>query len=139
MFRRSVLRYHNIRDSAGNAHSFAFDSSTRIYKEAVTDGKGSPGAAQSTSRSVDIGRGRRMSGLQLEILGLFRSCLKEAHRLEDQASRRNLHKFIRSEFEQHKSIPRKMVTSIEWRIHYARTKLEDLKNMKRNTKFNVMC
>ena len=150
MLRRAVVFRHNRRDIAMNAHNFAFDTSTKLYRESVPDGKGGDGQPLTSSRSVSLessaatgagGSGvvkKRLSGLQLEALGLYRSCLKAANRLEDISSRRNLKKFIRSEFDKNKSIPRRMVTKIEWQMHYGRTKLEDLVALKPNSKFNIV-
>ena len=148
MLRKTLIRWHNRRDIAENAHNFAFDLSTKIYREAVPQGKGAvkiqPASPPSvgTKQSGDGGGGSsklpRMSGLQLEILGLYRSCVKAANRLEDPKSKMNLRRFIRAEFDKQRSIPRRMVTKIEWQMHYGRTKLEDLKAMKPNTKFNVV-
>ena len=80
----------------------------------------------------------RYSGQQREVLCLYRDCLREALRLEDSASSRNLHAFIQSKFREGRDIPRKEVTRVEWQMHYGRTKLDELRALRADAKFHLV-
>ncbi|CCW64940.1 unnamed protein product [Phytomonas sp. EM1] len=81
--------------------------------------------------------GPRYSGVQLQILNLYRRMLKEVFRMRDAETRFNLQKYIRSEFDQNVNVPRKHVAKIEWCINTGRRKLEELQLMNPNTKFCI--
>lgn len=81
---------------------------------------------------------RRVSGIQVEVLQLYRNLLKEAQKLDDSESRNCLRNHVVKQFRANKEIPRKMVSKIEWHMHYAKNKLEELKCMKKNSKFRIV-
>ena len=78
------------------------------------------------------------SGQQKEVLQMYRDCLKEAWRMDDADTRQSLKLHIKHKFREHQNIPRKEVTKIEWLMHYGRTKLDELRAMKPNTKFRYV-
>jgi succinate dehydrogenase assembly factor 1 len=80
----------------------------------------------------------RHSGMQIDVLSLYKSLLKEAQRRTDAASRVNLAAYIRGEFRDNMKLPRKEVSKIEWLVHRGRNKLEELQAQKPNTRFNVL-
>ncbi|KEG15145.1 hypothetical protein DQ04_00171090 [Trypanosoma grayi] len=179
MLRLSIALRHKIRDRGGNMHNFAFDTMTKVYRDAMyTSDKryaGNPmypehdkasvtgaalagtsvlpqeslqaqperntattGSNSSTSPVDGMRRAPRRSGVQLEILGLYRDLLRETRRMEDPQTRENLRRFIRAEFSANSDIPRKFVTRIEWQLHHGRNKLEELRGMRSDTKFSFM-
>ena len=80
----------------------------------------------------------RHSGIQLDILSLYRGMLREARRRTNPAARANLHRYIQSEFRANRDVPRKEVSRIEWLLNYGRNKLEELQAQKANTGFSVV-
>ncbi len=80
----------------------------------------------------------RHSGVQLEVLALYRGLLKEANRRTDAKSRLALRSYIQTDFRTNKSIAKKEVARIEWLIHYGRARLEDLQHQKASTGFSIM-
>lgn len=80
----------------------------------------------------------RHSGVQVEILNVYRSMLREVRRMEDAGTRRNLTAYIRSEFDKHRDVPRKNILKIEWQLNYGKRKLEDLQAMGKHTRFTMM-
>ncbi|KAG8348497.1 hypothetical protein TRVL_00672 [Trypanosoma vivax] len=157
MLRRSLWLHHRLNDRGGNAHNFPFDTTTKIYRDTVyaVDSRhnGNPIHPERPTPASPItpkkelpscpdieGRRRvpRRSGLQLEILGLYRDLLRETCRMEDEQTRLNLRRFIRTEFEKNRGIPRQFVTRIEWQLHYGKNKLDEIRSMSRNTKFSLV-
>ncbi|KAH9589070.1 Complex 1 LYR protein [Trypanosoma melophagium] len=186
MLRISLALRHKIRDRGGNVHNFAFDTMTKVYREAVyaKDARyaGNPMYPESepqstnTNTSTNINthaavslsanregtlmetekensvvngnvssrssnamkRGPRRSGVQLEILSLYHDLLKETQKMKDPQTRENLRHFIRSEFNGNIDIPRRHVTRIEWQLHYGKNKLEELRDMRPDSKFTLM-
>lgn len=92
---------------------------------------------QRTRRQDDGGRGRtpRHSGVQVELLSLYRQMLREVDRMTDPDTRKNLRTYIRAEFDKNVSVPRKHIAKIEWCMNTAKRKLEDLQRMSSTTKF----
>ncbi|KAK7196968.1 Complex 1 protein (LYR family)/Complex1 LYR-like [Novymonas esmeraldas] len=80
----------------------------------------------------------RHSGVQVEILSVYRRMLRQVARLQDAETRRGLAAHIRAEYEKQRDVPRKNILRIEWQLNYARRKLEDLEAMGTDTKFTVM-
>ncbi|ORC92714.1 uncharacterized protein TM35_000034670 [Trypanosoma theileri] len=185
----SLLSRHKIRDRGGNRHNFAFDTMTKVYREAVYakearyagnpmyPEEGEPRSTNTSSASMNtstssavsslsakregtpmrtdkeksvvngndsskpssaIRQGPRRSGVQLEILGLYHDLLKETRKMKDPQTRENLRHYIRSEFNGNIDIPRRCVTRIEWQLHYGRNKLEELRDMRPDSKFTLM-
>lgn len=81
---------------------------------------------------------RRHSGVQMDVLRLYRGLLREAQRRTDEATRLALAAYVRAQFRTHGAIPRKEVSQIEWHLHYGRTKLEELRAQKPTTRFNIV-
>ncbi|CCW69603.1 unnamed protein product [Phytomonas sp. Hart1] len=93
-------------------------------------------AAVGVSKGIVSSKMRpRHSGVQLQILNLYRRMLKEAFRMHDADTRSNLQTYIRSEFDKNVDVSRKHVAKIEWCINTGKRKLEDLQLMNPNTKF----
>lgn len=82
-------------------------------------------------------RAKRHSGVQREVLGLYRQMLRESCKLRDAESAANLRRYIRAEFDKQKDVPRRDIMKIEWSINHAKRKLEDLQAMGPSTKFHV--
>ncbi|GET87833.1 hypothetical protein, conserved [Leishmania tarentolae] len=80
----------------------------------------------------------RRSGVQSEILSVYRGMLREVSRMHDADTRRNLSAYIRQEYEKQRDIPRKNIMKIEWRLNYGKRKLEELQAMSKHTKFTMM-
>ncbi|CBZ25628.1 conserved hypothetical protein [Leishmania mexicana MHOM/GT/2001/U1103] len=80
----------------------------------------------------------RRSGVQAEILSVYRSMLREVSRMQDADTRRNLSAYIRQEYDKQRDIPRKNIMKIEWRLNYGKRKLEELQAMNKHTKFTMM-
>lgn len=83
------------------------------------------------------GNRKRLSGIQQEVLAQYRAFLKEVRKIEDHESRANLRAHIQSEFKTNAAIPRKLLSKVEWQLHYGRNKLEDLKFMRPNSRFRM--
>ncbi|KAG5481089.1 hypothetical protein LSCM1_06767 [Leishmania martiniquensis] len=98
---------------------------------------GLPRSASSTPAAAGSASPRR-SGVQTEILSVYRSMLREVARMQDADTRRHLLAYIRQEYDKQRGIPRKEIMKIEWRLNYSKRKLEDLQAMDRHTKFTVM-
>jgi hypothetical protein len=81
---------------------------------------------------------KRLSGIQQEVLVLYRNLLRETRKFEDPESRHNLAQRVREEFKEDSKIPRKLLAKVEWKLHYGRNKLEDIKAMRPNSRFRVM-
>lgn len=96
-------------------------------------------ALSPTPAKVGRHQGRkRLSGVQQEIIALYRSFMKEVRKFEDKESRQNATKRIRDEFKEGAKIPRKLLAKVEWQMHYARNKLEDLKAMRPSSRFRTV-
>ncbi|RNF11249.1 hypothetical protein TraAM80_01037 [Trypanosoma rangeli] len=180
MVRLSLLLRHKVRDVGGNAHSFAFDTMTKVYRDAVyaketqttwnpifpaqqantaeaaaAASASAPSASTSTLAQGDTAkkvdgsgaaaalsgvkhRPQRRSGVQVEILNLYRDMLRASQRMEDPQTRKNMRDFIRAEFDRNRDIPCKFITRIEWQLHHGQNKLEELRAMRPDTKFSLM-
>ena len=101
----------------------------KIRRQALRDAKNENGAKRKFVRH---------SGLQLEILQMYRSYMKVAHAKTDAESRENLKGYIRYEFRQNQELPRKLITKIEWHLHMGRTRLEELNKTKPTDKFHMV-
>ncbi|SCW02316.1 LAFE_0F03752g1_1 [Lachancea fermentati] len=66
---------------------------------------------------------RRVSGLQREVLQLYRQCIRAAHTKPKDNQPRFL-KYIRSEFGQYKDLPRKEFSTIEHLLRVGHKRLE---------------
>ncbi|CAM38104.2 conserved hypothetical protein [Leishmania braziliensis MHOM/BR/75/M2904] len=80
----------------------------------------------------------RRSGVQVEILSVYRSMLREVSRIQDADTRRNLSAYIREEYDKQRDIPRKNIMKIEWKLNYSKRKLDELRAMGKDTKFTMM-
>jgi hypothetical protein len=108
------------------AHMFAGKKGSRKREERA-------GTTAAASAAIP-----RHSGVQVEILRMYRSMLREVRRMDDLDTRRNLTAYIRSEFDKHRDVPRKNILKIEWQLNYGKRKLEDLQAMSPHTKFTMM-
>jgi hypothetical protein len=79
----------------------------------------------------------RHSGAQLEVLATYRALLREARRKSDPAARENLLAHIRAEYRDHMAISRKATSVIEWHVHNARNRLEELSLQKPTVGFST--
>lgn len=79
----------------------------------------------------------RRSGLQQEVLSLYKSLLAAAREKEHPQTVANLRKQIQSEFRQESGLERKHITKIEWLVHRGRNKLDELKAMPKTMRFSV--
>lgn len=94
-------------------------------------------------RSLDRGAARagappRRSGVQREVLSLYRALLQRARRLTDLRTQQRLSAHIRGEFRRHSAIPRKNVALIEWHMQHGKRKLDDLLALKLNSRFSIV-
>lgn len=97
----------------------------------ATEDRGSPTAATATVAPLQL------SGVQREIIGVFRAMLREVRRMKDPSTRIALQSYIRSEFDRQRAVSRQHIMKIEWHLHYGKRKLEDLQAMDADTKFSV--
>ncbi|KPA78609.1 hypothetical protein ABB37_06209 [Leptomonas pyrrhocoris] len=109
----------------------------RLRTHMFSGKRGSPQTRGPHARNTG-GAAPRHSGVQVDILNMYRSMLREVGRMEDPDTRRNLTAYIRSEFDKHRDVPRKNILKIEWQLNYGKRKLEDLQAMGRHTKFSMM-
>ncbi|KAJ4296111.1 hypothetical protein N0V88_004813 [Collariella sp. IMI 366227] len=65
----------------------------------------------------------RLSGLQKEVLSLYRQCLREC-RKKPEASRQNFRAFARTEFEKNIKIDKKNFAAVEFLLRKGRRQLE---------------
>ncbi|KAL2020743.1 hypothetical protein VTK56DRAFT_8043 [Thermocarpiscus australiensis] len=65
----------------------------------------------------------RLSGLQKEVLSLYRHCLREC-RKKPEATRINFEAFARREFDKHIKIDKRDFTAIEFLLRKGRRQLE---------------
>ncbi|KAL2126332.1 hypothetical protein VTI74DRAFT_1169 [Chaetomium olivicolor] len=65
----------------------------------------------------------RLSGLQKEVLGLYRQCLREC-RKKPEASRSNFRAFARTEFQKNIKIDKRDFAAIEFLLRKGRRQLE---------------
>ncbi|KAG8164790.1 hypothetical protein KVR01_005065 [Diaporthe batatas] len=65
----------------------------------------------------------RLSGLQKEVLGLYRQCLRETRKKPD-ASRKHFQAFARSEFNKNLAIEKRDFAAIEFLLRKGRRQLE---------------
>ena len=82
------------------------------------------------ARDSAAGVARRLSGVQRDVLALYRGLWRAAGRKSDPAVRAALRRHIRSEFEAHRDIPRRDIDVIEWRIRNGKQRLELLESSK---------
>ncbi|KAG5508082.1 hypothetical protein GH5_07139 [Leishmania sp. Ghana 2012 LV757] len=98
---------------------------------------GQPRSASSTPAAA-VSTSTRRSGVQAEILSVYRSMLREVARMQDTDTRRDLSAYIRQEYDKQRDIPRKNIMKIEWKLNYSKRKLEELQAMSKHTKFTIM-
>ncbi|EDO17305.1 hypothetical protein Kpol_1062p13 [Vanderwaltozyma polyspora DSM 70294] len=67
---------------------------------------------------------RKLSGLQREVVHLYRSCIRMAH-TKPIENRPHFIKYIHSEFGKYKDIPRKDFTTIEHLLRIGSKKLQE--------------
>lgn len=77
------------------------------------------------------------SGVQREILFLFRGFLKALVTLEDESTKHNLKSHIRSKFDEGARVDRRKLDAIEWWLNYGKRKLEELERLDKKAKFHV--
>ncbi|KAF2842761.1 hypothetical protein M501DRAFT_924529 [Patellaria atrata CBS 101060] len=65
----------------------------------------------------------RLSGLQRDVLSLYRQCLRSA-RKKPEETRENFRSFAEEEFRQHKAIDKKDFSTIEFLLRKGRRQLE---------------
>jgi hypothetical protein len=81
----------------------------------------------------------RHSGVQMEVLSLYRALLREANRRTDPGARERLRAYVRDDFKANAvELQRRDVARIEWRLNYGRARLEELKAQKPSTGFGVI-
>lgn len=105
------------------------------------DGAAAAALAEKRRQRIEAAGGAqrvRHSGVQLDVLSLYRGLMREANRRTDPESRDRLRTYVRAEFQQHKAIERKEIARIEWLLHYGRTRLEELQAQKPTTGFNIL-
>ncbi|CEP60282.1 Sdh6p LALA0_S01e07140g [Lachancea lanzarotensis] len=66
---------------------------------------------------------KRLSGLQRDVLQMYRLCVREAHK-KPLASRPNFLRYIRTEFVKYRDIPRKDFSTIEHLLRVGHRRLE---------------
>ncbi|KPI89937.1 hypothetical protein ABL78_0905 [Leptomonas seymouri] len=144
---RMPHRLHDISSASdAAAASGQAPSATTVNDEAVRERlmarlareKGGSKSSSTRTSSAFAAATARHSGVQLEILSMYRRMLREVGRMEDPDTRRNLTAYIRSEFEKHRDVPRKNILKIEWLLNYGKRKLEDLQAMGQHTRFSMM-
>lgn len=96
-----------------------------------------PGHAATKATTISGAPMPRKSGLQWEVIGLYRKLQKAANAKDDQATKANLRTAIREEFKKEASLPRRNVNKIEWCMNRARIKLEEINSMKPGIRFAV--
>ncbi|KAK9253954.1 complex 1 protein-domain-containing protein [Lipomyces tetrasporus] len=74
-----------------------------------------------------VKRGGRLTGLQRDVLHLYRSCLR-AIRKKPPDSRNNFRIFTRQQFQQHRGISKSDFTTIEYLLRRGRHQLETYSN-----------
>lgn len=112
-----------------------------VYMDAVKGGPTQilrPGQGQQKSVTFSGSPMPRRSGLQWEVLGLYRKLQKAANTKDDPATRQNLRSAIRDEFKKEASLPRRNVNKIEWCMNRARVKLEEINAMKPGIRFAMV-
>ncbi|KAK9467040.1 hypothetical protein V1512DRAFT_261789 [Lipomyces arxii] len=72
-------------------------------------------------------RGRRLTGLQKEVLGLYRKCLREVRKKPENA-RTNFLIFTRRQFEPHLSLSKSDFATIEYLMRKGNQMLETYSN-----------
>ncbi|CUG91845.1 Hypothetical protein, putative [Bodo saltans] len=137
----SYVRAHSHHFEGENGEDHAFQSQQRVAGINADTIAALPTVALSSTPPKQgrhqTGR-KRLSGIQQEVLVLYRNLLRETRKFEDAASRHNITTRIRDEFKEDAAIPRKLLAKIEWKLHYGRNKLEDIKSMRPNSRFRVM-
>lgn len=78
---------------------------------------------------------RRLSGVQLEVLRLYRHFMKAAQQKQDESTRTGLKKYIKEQFRLNQRIPRYDVQRVEWHLHFGKRKLEELLAAKPTMRF----
>ena len=81
---------------------------------------------------------RRLSGMQKEVLALYRQLWRAAGRKTDPAVCASIRAHIRAEFDTHRQIPRRSVDAIEWRLRNGRQQLELLQKSKPTDGFGML-
>ncbi|KAK7206715.1 hypothetical protein BZA70DRAFT_274926 [Myxozyma melibiosi] len=69
----------------------------------------------------------RLTGLQRDVLSMYRSCLR-AIRVKPAESRHNFLQFTRLQFRQHLTVPKSDFTTIEYLLRRGRNQLETYSN-----------
>eukprot|EP01012_Entosiphon_sulcatum_P020980 TRINITY_DN25805_c0_g1_i1.p2 TRINITY_DN25805_c0_g1~~TRINITY_DN25805_c0_g1_i1.p2 ORF type:complete len:100 (+),score=20.62 TRINITY_DN25805_c0_g1_i1:62-361(+) len=80
----------------------------------------------------------RRSGIQTDVLTLYRRCLRAANRKNDEQSRRDLKVYIRQQFEANRDIPRTSFDIIDYHVYFGRQQLDMLLKTKPEDKFRLM-
>ncbi|KAG5507656.1 hypothetical protein JKF63_06605 [Porcisia hertigi] len=94
--------------------------------------------SESSTTTATVSSSPRHSGVQVEILSLYRRMLREVARMDDADTRHSLAAYIRQEYDKQRDVPRKNIMKIEWKLNYGKRKLEELQAMSKNTKFTIM-
>eukprot|EP00744_Colponema_vietnamica_P021686 GILI01031021.1.p1 GENE.GILI01031021.1~~GILI01031021.1.p1 ORF type:complete len:138 (+),score=14.38 GILI01031021.1:93-506(+) len=129
-----------LRHGGGDSRIF-----NKVYMDAIKGPAPGEGAATAIQRAPATPKltfsGQpmpRRSGLQWEVLGLYRQLQKAAEAKIDVSTRSNMRSAIRQEFRKEAGLPRRNVNKIEWCLNRARTKLEDIKDMRKDVKFEMV-
>lgn len=78
------------------------------------------------------------SGVQREVLSLYRAFLKSIKGLQDDETRENLRVHAREKFNEGAALPKRKIDVIEWRINYGKRKLEELDRLGKQSTFRFV-
>lgn len=78
------------------------------------------------------------SGVQREVLFLYRSFLKTIEGLKDAQTRNNLREHVREKFDEGANLPKRKIDVLEWQLNYGKRKLEELDALGKNSKFRFV-
>lgn len=97
----------------------------------------SPSSFSSTLRRRNYRASEKYSGVQREMLMLYRSFLKSIAVLHDAPTRQILCSHVREKFNEGAAIPRRKIDIIEWKLNYGKRKLEELNAIGRDSTFRI--
>lgn len=83
-------------------------------------------------------RAVQYSGVQREILSLYRAFLKSIKGLQDEETRENLRVHVREKFSEGAALPKRKRDVIEWRLNYGKRKLEELDRLGKHSTFRFV-
>ena len=79
----------------------------------------------------------RHSGLQKEILRLYKELLTQTLKFSDPNTQHNLQLYIKEEFKKNSQIPKHHIKSIEYHLNNGKKYLNQLQSYKVDTKFST--